>query len=216
MADPSRHLYRRTGELRQADFLKQASATLGRNVLHDAVKLPQGEDLNEWLAVNVVDFFNQANMLYGTITESCTDQSCPAMTAGPKFEYTWTENDQAISCTAPVYIDYLFSSIQDELDDETVFPSQIGKSFPSTFLRTVKTIAKRIFRVYAHVYHEHFDLISNLKSTEHLNTSFKHFMLFVQEFKLIEPTDLEPLQALINELIPSMLLNGNSKLHGVS
>ena len=48
--------------------------------------LPEGEDLNEWIAVNTVDFFNQINMLYGTITEFCTEQSCPVMSAGPKYE----------------------------------------------------------------------------------------------------------------------------------
>ena len=51
-----------------------------------AVMLPEGEDLNEWVAVNTVDFFNQINMLYGTITEFCTEQSCPVMSAGPKYE----------------------------------------------------------------------------------------------------------------------------------
>jgi MOB kinase activator 1 len=40
--------------------------------LHEAVKLPPGEDLMEWIAVNTVDFFNQINMLYGTLTEFCT------------------------------------------------------------------------------------------------------------------------------------------------
>jgi MOB kinase activator 1 len=33
-----------------------------------------------------VDFFNQINMLYGTITEFCTPQECPVMSAGPKYE----------------------------------------------------------------------------------------------------------------------------------
>ena len=32
-----------------------------------------------------VDFFNQINMLYGTITEKCTNESCPTMHAGPKW-----------------------------------------------------------------------------------------------------------------------------------
>ena len=32
-----------------------------------------------------VDFFNQINMLYGTITEYCTTESCPVMSAGPKY-----------------------------------------------------------------------------------------------------------------------------------
>ena len=38
---------------------KYAQATLGAGNLHDAVTLPDGEDANEWLAVNTVDFFNE-------------------------------------------------------------------------------------------------------------------------------------------------------------
>lgn len=38
-----------------------------------------------------VDFFNQINMLYGTITEFCTEDSCPVMAAGPKYEYHWAD-----------------------------------------------------------------------------------------------------------------------------
>ena len=32
-----------------------------------------------------VDFFNQINMLYGTITEFCTPQECKVMSAGAKY-----------------------------------------------------------------------------------------------------------------------------------
>lgn len=32
-----------------------------------------------------VDFFNQINMLYGTITEFCTEGSCAVMSAGPRW-----------------------------------------------------------------------------------------------------------------------------------
>ncbi len=80
-----------------------AEATLGNGSLRKAVKLPEGEDLSEWLAVNgesgnsscivfskssqthshfvVVDFYNQINLLYGSITEFCSPQSCPEMKA---------------------------------------------------------------------------------------------------------------------------------------
>jgi MOB kinase activator 1 len=64
--------------------MKHASQTLGSGNIKLAVQLPDGEDLNEWIAVNTVDFFNQINMLYGTITEHCTSESCPVMSAGPK------------------------------------------------------------------------------------------------------------------------------------
>ena len=65
---------------------KYAQATLGSGNLRLAVTLPEGEDLNEWIAVNTVDFFNQINMLYGTITEFCTLSTCPVMCAGQKYE----------------------------------------------------------------------------------------------------------------------------------
>ena len=49
-----------------------AKATLGSGNMRQAVVLPKGEDVNEWLAVNTVDFFNEISLLYGTITEFCT------------------------------------------------------------------------------------------------------------------------------------------------
>jgi len=97
--------------LQGAQLRKHIDATLGSGNLREAVRLPPGEDINEWLAVNsnilpfrlqfspnsvvplklaclfcfaAVDFFNQVNMLYGTLTEFCTPESCPTMTAGPK------------------------------------------------------------------------------------------------------------------------------------
>lgn len=136
--------------------MKHAAATLGSGNLRLAVMLPEGEDLNEWVAVNsklkrlfsiaaiyfvsteskyhclfslAVDFFNQINMLYGTITEFCTEESCPIMSAGPKYEYHWADGHtvkKPIKCSAPKYIDYLMTWVQDQLDDETLFPSKIG------------------------------------------------------------------------------------------
>lgn len=66
------------------------------------MKLPEGEDENEWLAVNsgflrqpsfkigliqplVVDFYNHINLLYGSITEFCSPQSCPEMKATDEY-----------------------------------------------------------------------------------------------------------------------------------
>eukprot|EP01098_Paradermamoeba_levis_P006728 TRINITY_DN2798_c0_g1_i1.p1 TRINITY_DN2798_c0_g1~~TRINITY_DN2798_c0_g1_i1.p1 ORF type:complete len:144 (-),score=51.20 TRINITY_DN2798_c0_g1_i1:447-839(-) len=71
---------------------KQAKQTLGSGNLRAAVVLPEREDLNEWLAVNTVDFFNQVNLLYGSITEFCTPTSCEVMSAGAKYEYLWADD----------------------------------------------------------------------------------------------------------------------------
>ncbi|XP_010629926.1 MOB kinase activator 1A [Fukomys damarensis] len=187
----------------QYELLKHAEATLGSGNLRQAVMLPEGEDLNEWIAVNTVDFFNQINMLYGTITEFCTEASCPVMSAGPRYEYHWADGTnikKPIKCSAPKYIDYLMTWVQDQLDDETLFPSKIGVPFPKNFMSVAKTILKRLFRVYAHIYHQHFDSVMQLQEEAHLNTSFKHFIFFVQEFNLIDRRELAPLQELIEKL----------------
>jgi MOB kinase activator 1 len=53
--------------------LKQiAQMTLGSGNMSLAVELPTGEDLNEWLAVNTIEFYNEISILYGTLTEFCT------------------------------------------------------------------------------------------------------------------------------------------------
>jgi len=119
---------------------KYAQATLGTGNLHDAVTLPEGEDVNEWLAVNTVDFFNEINLLYGVIAEFCTDAECPVMCAGPKFEYMWADGQtikKPITCSAPRYVDYLMTWVQNQLDDEKLFPTQLGEMLFSSAYRVL-------------------------------------------------------------------------------
>lgn len=37
------------------------------------------------LSIPVVDFFNRINLIYGAISEVCTDESCPTMSGGKRF-----------------------------------------------------------------------------------------------------------------------------------
>jgi MOB kinase activator 1 len=182
---------------------KQMKATLGSGDLRGAVKLPPGEDLNEWLAVNIIDFFNQINLLYGSITEFCTPKSCPVMSAGPKYEYLWADGKdikKPLKVSAPEYADYLMTWVQNILEDETIFPTSEETPFPKTFKSTVKTIFKRLFRIYAHIYYSHAQEIVDLGVEAHLNTAFKHFYLFIEEFDLVEPKEMVPLEHEIEEI----------------
>ncbi|KAM0790190.1 MOB kinase activator 1B [Microbotryomycetes sp. NB124-2] len=188
-----------TDNTRAVQLKKYAEATLGSGNLRLAVVLPEGEDLNEWLAVNTVDFFNQINMLYGTVTEFCTPQECPVMCAGPRFEYHWQDGvhyKKPTKFSAPEYVDHLMNWVQGMLDDEAVFPSKIGVPFPRNFQTTVKSIVRRLFRVYAHLYNHHFAQLCALSIEAHINTSYRHFLLFVNEFNLIEKKELVPLAEL--------------------
>lgn len=62
---------------------------------------------------------------------------------------------------------------------------------------------KRLFRVFAHVYYQHFEKVRELGAEAHLNSCFKHFMAFSQEFELIEQREQVPLAELIGNLLQS-------------
>ena len=187
------------------DLHKQAKATLGAGDLSKAVKLPAGENKLEWLAANTIDFFNQINLLYGAVSDFCTPESCPTMSAGPDAEYFWQggkDYPKATSVPAPKYVELLMSWIQSSLDDPKVFPVELDPANPpKSFEPAVKKIFKRLFRVYAHIYLNHFDKVTHLGIEAHLNTGFKHFYLFTREFGLIEDKkELRPLQAIIDKI----------------
>jgi MOB kinase activator 1 len=189
---------------RRFDLHKRAEATLGAGNLHEAVKLPDGENVNDWLAVNVTDFYNEISLLYGVLMDVCTPVSCPSMTAGKNYEYKWADGvriKKPIRCSAPKYIDFMMTWVQTTLDDETIFPVRVGEPFPSNIREIVCTMFKRLFRVYAHMYLHHFQVLQEMGAEPHLNTCFRHFVLFVIEFDLIEHKELAPLQDLIDKLM---------------
>ena len=183
--------------------LKQiANDTLRIGDLSAAVELPKGQNINEWLAVNTIEFFNEVSLIYGCLSEFCTKEACPTMSAGPKYEYLWADSstgNKPMKVTASEYIDFLMTWVEHQIHNEKIFPSQIGVKFPADFEKTIKVIFKRLFRVYAHIYFSHFAHIQLFEAEPHLNTSFKHFIYFVDEFKLIDEKELTPLADLISE-----------------
>ncbi|XP_063591984.1 MOB kinase activator-like 3 [Penaeus indicus] len=142
---------------------KQAQASLSSGInLRSVVTLPPGEDLNDWIAVHVVDFFNRINLIYGTVCEYCTESSCPTMSGGPKFEYLWADGGKYKKPTAlpaPQYISHLMDWVETQINDEHTFPVTVDVPFPKAFIPLCKKILTRLFRVFVHVYIHHFDRI---------------------------------------------------------
>ena len=174
-------------------------ATLGGGDIQDTVKLPDGEDLNEWIAVNTLHFFNAASMIWATCEQFCTPITCPHMTAG-RAEYLWRDDTQYKKPTAlPAcqYIDLLLGWVDEQISDPAIFPVEDGTRFPRSFQSVVRNIYKRLFRLYAHLYCTHSDKVRSIGANAHLNTCFKHFMYFSAEFGLIDESDQQPLARLI-------------------
>ena len=91
---------------------------------------------------------------------ACTDANCPVMGGGPQYEYLWqddTKHRKPVKLTAPDYIITLIEWVDDILQDETVFPPTDDIPFPKTFKKTCSKVLRRLYRIFVHIYIEHFD-----------------------------------------------------------
>lgn len=179
--------------------------TLGSGNLRVAVALPPGEDLNEWLAANTVDFFNEVSLLWGIV---CEMGGVPVAPVGqgfpPGFEYSWADGvkvKKPIACSGPQYVDHVMTWVEEVTNNDAVFPTSPDTPFPKNFMATIKQIFTRMFRIFAIIYTQHYNRIEELGACAHLNTSCKHFLFFVWEFKLLADVELDALPStLTNEI----------------
>ncbi|KAL9642180.1 hypothetical protein ABK040_007183 [Willaertia magna] len=173
-------------------------------VMQESVKLPPGDDLNEWISVHTIDFYNKINSIYGILTEYCTDKTCPKMAAGANFQYLWRDPTskqykKATEVSAPTYIALSMDKLEQILNDEKLFPT--GGEFPKDFKDIVKEMFKKIFRIYAHVFHHHYQEVLQLKMENNFQFAFKHFIFFAMEFRLLKEKELSPMQDWIEKAI---------------
>ena len=171
--------------------------TLNEDFLLEAIKLPSGKLLNEWLAFYVQDLFKHVNKACGVLTPYCTPQTCPKMTAGPKFQWVWSDETGVCEVSAPQYTNAILTWLQIQFDDDELFPNKLGPSFPADFHEQVKLMMYKMFILYAHIYHHHFTDMQIMDAEAHLNTSFKYFIYFSREYSLIADDDFKPLKELI-------------------
>ena len=79
-----------------------------------------------------------------------------------------------------------------------------GVPFPKTFPVLLRQLFKRLYRVYAHIYCHHYPVIVQLGLEPHLNTSFKHYVLYINEHNLASGKDFwGPLGDLVDSMLRS-------------
>lgn len=180
--------------------------TLGIGDISYIVKKPEEEKLGEWLTENAVEIYKEIEFIYGVLKDYCTKAKCPSMTAGRRFEYLWADGDkyiQPVKLPAPEYVKHLMAWVQKGLQPyvEMIKNGSAGDYKGNRdWRKALRNIFKRLFRVYAHIYHSHMKVVEELGVLKHLNTSFQRFVYFVREFKLISFQHMEPLADLIKKI----------------
>lgn len=112
------------------ELYKKAQASLKSGLdLRKVVQLPEGENISDWIAVHVVDFFNRINLIYGTMSEFCTERTCPIMSGGLRYEYRWQDGDEykkPTKLSALKYMNLLMDWIESLINNEDIFPTRVG------------------------------------------------------------------------------------------
>ena len=180
---------------KRQDLSTMKKTTLGTGSMLATVVLPPGEDLNEWLAVHVVDFYNDVSLMYGLVADDAGKMFTGQGEGFPQgFEYRWADGvsvKKPIRCSSPEYVDYVMTWVDGQIANEEIFPTLADQSFPKHFQTAVADIFKRLFRVYAIIYSQPaiFSIYEGVCAAPHLNTSFKHFMFFALEFNLLKAAE---------------------------
>jgi len=176
--------------------------TLGAGNLVTAVRLPDGEERNDWLAANTVDFFNELSLLYGLVVNSATQKyTNPGDGFPPGFEYRWSQpGKKPMRVSSPEYVDYVMTWIEASLDNPSIFPTLEDDPWPDDFESYIQDIFRRMFRIFAIIFHRSFDEIEKIDAQAHLNTVFKHFIFFCFEFSLVDDKETAALKGPVASL----------------
>jgi len=116
------------------------------------------------------------------------------------------KSGELVSQSAPVYIMKSFEFIELLLSDPTEFPRRDTNKFSPDALETFSDIAKKVFRVYAHLYHNHFARLEAIGMIDELNSNFLHFIYFVTYHQMLKSRELFPLRDLISNILPPHIL----------
>ena len=57
-----------------------------------------------------------------------------------------------------------------------------------------------MFRVFVHVYYDHYSRLKELGAVRHTDAFLLHFYFFVTEFDLVKRSQMDPLRTLIDDL----------------
>ncbi|KAF5333004.1 hypothetical protein D9758_015174 [Tetrapyrgos nigripes] len=142
-----------------------ADAALVSGNFKTIVTLPKYTDIMEWVAVNIFDFYTNLNEFYAVL-----------------LDYVWGSE---------------FKLHVDNAREETdiygcSYVYRFGQEFnPQTFPVTVKHIYRQFLRIFAHIYHAHFETILHLRAEPHFNSLFAHFLAFGREYQLLEERDIK-------------------------
>jgi len=176
--------------------LAAADETLGTSIVRRAVKCPDEFPQDEWIMSRFMQIFDEYQHVITIADDMC--QGCKHMSAGPGYQFNWAddENPTPQKLNAIAYMRKLQHHTYMQLTTEKLVKRDRSCCVPG-FRHRLQMILRRMFRVYAHLYLEHYRFLHRNNLVAHMNVYLKHFIFYVSEFDLVPIEEMAPMAALI-------------------
>ncbi|CAK0840524.1 unnamed protein product, partial [Prorocentrum cordatum] len=138
-----------------------------------------------WQYEHLRQFVIEFNALVVALGDDCTPETCPKMMASNKWQYRCAAHSEPQDCAA---IDYMLHTIDGStalLTNVRHFPSR--SHVPPGCAEYFQTMARRLYRIFAHVYYHHREIFDETEAERHLFARFSHFVL---KYKLMSSSML--------------------------
>ncbi|KAJ3076070.1 hypothetical protein HDU98_005762 [Podochytrium sp. JEL0797] len=150
----------------------------------DVAMLPLGCDVdaNVWQCEQLRQTCLELNQLVAALLPECLPaaENCSEMKAG-EWQYLCAAHPDPQACSAIDYIIHTIDSTTALLNNPKYFPSRV--TIPTTSQKHFASIARRLYRVFAHAWYHHREVFDEFENESHLYKRFLYFSTI--EFKLI-------------------------------
>jgi len=163
------------------DLIRQDSSDIER-----IYELPSAEvDPLVWQYEHLRQFVIEFNLLLVALGDECIPETCPKMTASNEWQYLCAAHRKPQDCAA---IDYMMHTI----DGSTALLANakhfaLRTEVPPANAKYFQSMARRLYRIFAHVFYHHRQIFDDIEAEIHLCARFSHF---VMKFKLMSPSML--------------------------
>ncbi|KAG0335707.1 hypothetical protein BG004_008355, partial [Podila humilis] len=143
------------------------------------IALPKDQNEDPWTYEHLCQVCLELNYLIVQVEPECTPESCPEMRAEEWIYYCAT-HPAPRECCAIDYLTHTLDGASALLNNVKFFPSRIA--IAPTASKNFTSIARRLYRIFAHTYYHHRDIFDAFEAETSL---YERFLKFCKARELI-------------------------------
>jgi len=173
----------------------QAQKAVGAGSVAEVCRMPEdmGWDAGVWQLEHLRQVVLELSELLVLLAPECTAENCGQMKATVEWVFLCAAHRVPRECCAIDYIIHNVEATTAVLNSRRWFPSR--GSVPETAEKMFQSIARRLYRIFAHVYFHHRPIFDRFEASTHLYERFiylVHDHNWIPEKLCIIPSDVVP------------------------